>query len=258
MLWVNPAVGDIEPLADPTTGKAVKGYGPRAPIKLPSGKVTAAFHAGVDITNRVGTPVRAAGDGFVVHAGWAGTGLTVGRSGKAVLIAHKDGTGTYYGHLDSLDVRVGQQVSAGQRIGGMGATGNVTGPHLHFEKRSSARYTSTVDPLVWAAGVGLTLGADPQPQEDDMALTPEQETQLAAIGETRKLVAWIAQVLGHGEKATPLWHANRKLDLVLAELAKAPAVGGDVDEEAIARAVVDSLDQKLARAVLAELKKALP
>lgn len=258
MRWVNPAVGDIEPLVDPGSGKAVKGYGPRVPIKLPGGKFTAAFHAGVDISNVTGTPVRAAGDGFVVHAGWAGTGLTVGRSGKAVVIAHKDGTATYYGHLDTLEVRPGQRVTAGQRIGRMGATGNVTGPHLHFEKRPNARSTTTQDPLAWARTQGVELGKDPADQEEDEMLTPEQAKQLAAIGPIKAKVDWLAEIMGLGEKATPLWHANRKLDLILAELAKAPAAGGDVDEEAIARAVVDSLDESLARAVLAELKKVLP
>jgi murein DD-endopeptidase MepM/ murein hydrolase activator NlpD len=63
----------------------------------------------------------------------AGTAVVVGRSGKGIVVRNADREAQYYGHLNSISVAVGQPVAQGQLIGYSGATGNVTGPHLHFE-----------------------------------------------------------------------------------------------------------------------------
>jgi Peptidase family M23/Putative peptidoglycan binding domain len=163
MTWVNPAVGNATPLFN-DKGMAVKGYGPRDPIKLPNkGITTYPFHAGVDISGPVGTPVRAVDTGVVVYAGWAGAGITTGRSGKAIVLRHTDGAATYYGHLDVTLVSLGQTVPRGRTIGEMGKTGNVTGPHLHFEVRPKWSSLATVDPVAWARDEGVELGRNEYP-----------------------------------------------------------------------------------------------
>jgi murein DD-endopeptidase MepM/ murein hydrolase activator NlpD len=86
-----------------------------------------AFHSGIDIATRTGTAVHAAQGGTVVYVGKrAGYGRTI-------ILEHRFGYRTLYGHLDSYDIRRGQTVSAGQIIGRVGNTGRSTGPHLHFE-----------------------------------------------------------------------------------------------------------------------------
>ncbi len=85
------------------------------------------FHNGIDIVNGMGTPVRAAASGRVVHVD-----NQIGNYGRFVIIRHPDGFQTLYAHLDSFSVRNGQTISRGQQIGRMGNSGRSTGPHLHF------------------------------------------------------------------------------------------------------------------------------
>lgn len=94
-------------------------------------------HFGLDIAAREGTPVVAALDGKVKHAGPAGT------YGNLITLAHADGTETRYAHLSAITVKVGQHVAAGTPMGAVGTTGRSTGPHLHFEVRRDGR---PVDP----------------------------------------------------------------------------------------------------------------
>ena len=68
-----------------------------------------------------------------------------------------DGTYTQYGHLSSIGVSVGQAVTPGQQIGLSGATGNVTGPHLHFEARTSPEYGSDIDPVAYLRSHGVSV-----------------------------------------------------------------------------------------------------
>lgn len=112
-------------LSLPVTGRITSGFGPRFHPILRRYKL----HTGVDIAAPIGTPVYAAAEGVVVHAGW------LGAYGNAVIIDHGGGVSTLYGHLSSISVSPGQTVSQGELIGGVGSTGLSTGPHLHFEKR---------------------------------------------------------------------------------------------------------------------------
>ncbi len=134
--WANPALGRF-----PAGGH----YG------APRG---GASHAGQDVSNSVGTAVYAAAGGTVVRRSWGG-GLP-GRTGNALVISHGNNQYTYYGHLNAYRVGLNARVSAGQRIADMGATGNVTGPHLHFETHSG-RLGTTVNPVSFLAARGVDL-----------------------------------------------------------------------------------------------------
>ncbi|MFI6034119.1 M23 family metallopeptidase [Streptomyces sp. NPDC051315] len=100
-------------------------------------------HTGQDFAVPTGTPVYAVGPG-VVRATTCGDGF-----GRQVLVRHPDGYFTQYAHLSRIDVRKGQRVGPGRRLGLSGATGNVTGPHLHFEVRITPYMGSAVPPLEW-------------------------------------------------------------------------------------------------------------
>lgn len=86
-------------------------------------------HNGIDIANKVGTPIYAADSGTVVIA----QGGYNGGYGNTIVIDHGGGKRTRYGHASKLFVKVGDEVEKGENIAAMGSTGNSTGPHLHFE-----------------------------------------------------------------------------------------------------------------------------
>ena len=95
------------------------------------------FHPGIDLAAPAGTPILAATTGTITYAGWE-TGY-----GNYVCLQATPTLSTCYAHLAEIDIRLGQTVSAGQRLGAEGATGDATGPHLHFEVRINGQ---TVDP----------------------------------------------------------------------------------------------------------------
>lgn len=95
-------------------------------------------HPAIDFAASRGTPVIAPSDGLVVQAGWMG-GL-----GRAVRLRHNGGIETLYGHLSRIDVRRGERVSQGGRIGSVGSTGLATGSHLHYSMLKNGAY---VNPL---------------------------------------------------------------------------------------------------------------
>lgn len=85
------------------------------------------FHEGVDFPARIGTAIQASGDGTVVEAGWH-SGY-----GQCVKISHGYGYETWYAHMNKINVRQGEKVKKGQKIGEVGDTGLSTAPHLHYE-----------------------------------------------------------------------------------------------------------------------------
>ena len=85
------------------------------------------MHEGLDISNRVGTPILASANGIVSDVG-NDTAL-----GKVVVIFHGFGMATRYGHLNKVFVKKGQRVKRGEKIAEVGMTGKTTGPHLHYE-----------------------------------------------------------------------------------------------------------------------------
>lgn len=98
-------------------------------------------HNGIDYGAPTGTPVRTVGDGQVVFAG------RQGGYGNVVKVAHSNNRTTVYAHLSRIDVRQGERVEQGERIGAVGATGWATGPHLHFEFIVNGDH---IDPMVVA------------------------------------------------------------------------------------------------------------
>ena len=99
-------------------------------------------HTGVDFPVSSGTPVYAIGDGQVVDTGRNRA------YGNFVEIYHGNNIYSFYAHASSVTVSVGQFVNQGQQVMYSGATGNVTGPHLHFEIRSPGpRYADCVNPM---------------------------------------------------------------------------------------------------------------
>src|ERR1035437_1975435 len=107
-------------------------------------------HQGLDYAAATGTPVSAAGDGTVLYAGRRG------QYGNLIIIRHRNGYKTYYGHLAKIDkgVRTGVQVDQGRIIGYVGATGLATGPHLHYEMRINDR---PVNPMSLKIPRGATI-----------------------------------------------------------------------------------------------------
>jgi murein DD-endopeptidase MepM/ murein hydrolase activator NlpD len=85
------------------------------------------MHEGIDISNRIGTPIISPADGLVTNIGreWG--------FGKILVMSHGFGFTTRYGHLNRIEVKIGQKVKRGQKIAEIGNTGRSTGPHLHYE-----------------------------------------------------------------------------------------------------------------------------
>jgi murein DD-endopeptidase MepM/ murein hydrolase activator NlpD len=110
------------------------------------------YHTGVDFSIPTGTSLKAVGAGTVVSAGWGGA------YGNQVVVKLADGYYAQYAHLSSISVSNGQSVTAGQQLGLSGATGNVTGPHLHFEIRTTPDYGSDVDPVAYLRSKGVAVG----------------------------------------------------------------------------------------------------
>ena len=123
----------------PAEGNFTSGFAPR----------WGTFHKGIDIANAIGTPIVAVSDGEVIDAGPAGG------FGNWVRLRHEDGTITVYGHMETIDVSVGQKIHAGQKIAGMGSRGFSTGSHLHFEVHPAGG--DAIDPVPWLAARGITL-----------------------------------------------------------------------------------------------------
>ncbi|MFJ4948219.1 peptidoglycan DD-metalloendopeptidase family protein [Streptomyces sp. NPDC088760] len=110
------------------------------------------YHTGVDFVVPTGTPLKAVAAGTVVSAGWGGA------YGNQVVLKLNDGHYAQYAHLSQLSVSAGQTVTAGQQVGLSGATGNVTGPHLHFEIRTTPDYGSDLDPVAYLRAHGVPVG----------------------------------------------------------------------------------------------------
>ena len=163
-----------------TNGKAV--------LPLEQYRLTARFgdvgerwktaHTGLDFAAPTGTPIRAITDGIITHA------ATQGPYGLLTVLTAPDGTTSYCAHQSSITVTTGQRVTAGTVIGTVGATGNVTGAHLHLEIRIGGIPT---DPQTWLRQQGLTPGPPPaagctshsrsSPSNSDAAPRPSPRNQ---------------------------------------------------------------------------------
>jgi murein DD-endopeptidase MepM/ murein hydrolase activator NlpD len=105
------------------------------------------YHTGLDFAAPTGTLIKAVHSGTITEAGWAGS------YGYRTILTLDDGTQLWFCHQSSISVSVGQKVSTGDVIGRVGATGNVTGPHLHLEVHPDGG--SAIDPMAWLQSKGL-------------------------------------------------------------------------------------------------------
>ena len=128
--WVRPVSAGIN-----------SAYGPR----------WGGWHPGVDFAAHYGAPIHVVADGTVIGAGYLSG---EGGYGQIVLVRHKGGFVTAYAHMSKVLVHSGERVHAGETLGKVGATGHVTGPHLHFEVRVGGR---KVNPVPWLRRHGVRV-----------------------------------------------------------------------------------------------------
>ncbi|MGP2438954.1 LysM peptidoglycan-binding domain-containing M23 family metallopeptidase [Streptomyces sp. JW3] len=145
-----------QPAADTSTAATgfvapVDGATEGTPYHQSGSMWSSGYHTGTDFVVPTGTSVKAVGAGTVVTAGWGGA------YGNQVVIKLADGHYAQYAHLSALSVSSGDAVTAGQQLGLSGATGNVTGPHLHFEIRTTPDYGSDIDPLAYLRSQGVSV-----------------------------------------------------------------------------------------------------
>lgn len=105
-------------------------------------------HTGLDFAAPEGSPIHAVMDGTVTSSGYDGA------YGNKTVLTLRNGTELWFCHQSAVTVAVGQEVAAGDLLGYVGSTGNVTGPHLHLEVRPGGG--SPTDPVEWLRAEGLT------------------------------------------------------------------------------------------------------
>lgn len=113
-------------------------------------------HSGQDYAVPIGTPVHAVHTGTVVKAGGNGAGDGPAY-GNAIVIKHSNGKYSQYAHLSKVQVHIGEQVKTGEQIALSGNTGNTTGPHVHFEIRTTPNYGSAINPVTFLHSVGVKV-----------------------------------------------------------------------------------------------------
>ncbi|MEB3963096.1 M23 family metallopeptidase [Streptomyces kunmingensis] len=134
----------------------VKDYKLSAGYAQGGGMWASGKHSGQDYAVPIGTNVMAVHGGTVVKTGGNGAGDGPAY-GNAVVIKHGNGTYSQYAHLSRVDVKVGQTVSTGQHIAKSGNTGNSSGPHVHFEIRTTPNYGSAVNPVSFMHSKGVKV-----------------------------------------------------------------------------------------------------
>lgn len=124
-------------------------------------KYTSGFHTGIDYGCPLETEVLASADGEVMFAGWDSTGY-----GLCIIVKHTSNRSTLYAHLKKVHVTKGEQIKQSRVIGLSGSSGNSTGPHLHFEARTTWNdWTSHFDPMLLPM-ISIDDSIKPQPVPD--------------------------------------------------------------------------------------------
>jgi murein DD-endopeptidase MepM/ murein hydrolase activator NlpD len=141
-----PAPGSAVKPASAVTARWVR---PNAgPLGSPFGRRWGSMHSGIDLAGSYGSAILAASAGVVLYAG------PEQGYGRLVRIQEPDGTQTWYGHMSKYLVKAGDHVQAGQLIARVGAAGDATGPHLHFEVHVGGR---AVDPVPFLREHGVRI-----------------------------------------------------------------------------------------------------
>jgi septal ring factor EnvC (AmiA/AmiB activator) len=122
----------------PVNGPILRGFGQVIDEEFR----TKTFYKGVDFGGEAGVPVRAVAAGEVRFAGW------FRGYGKIVILDHSEQYFTISGHLESIEVEVGDEVASGEMLGSVGETGSLSGPRLYFEIREGSE---ALDPVSWFA-----------------------------------------------------------------------------------------------------------
>ena len=151
IIVMGAVAGGGDPAAVTAAGGEVTVQPVRGRITSTAGPRWGSTHYGLDIANRIGTPIFAVADGVVEKSGPAnGFGLWV-------VVRHPDGSRSVYGHINQAFVAAGERVAAGDRIAEVGNRGQSTGPHLHLEIRQGSVSGEKVDPVGWLRARGLEL-----------------------------------------------------------------------------------------------------
>jgi murein DD-endopeptidase MepM/ murein hydrolase activator NlpD len=169
-LPTTPAPVDTMPRAHPNTTRVSRNYNRTSLLRpgqtvpglwvLPNtGPYTSCFcarwgtfHYGIDLAGPLGSPILAVGDGTVLEAGPA-EGF-----GNWVVVQHANGDVSIYGHMKYFFVHKGEKVTAGEKIALVGAEGEATGPHLHFEVHQGGLNGPKIDPIPWLKARGIIIG----------------------------------------------------------------------------------------------------
>jgi murein DD-endopeptidase MepM/ murein hydrolase activator NlpD len=182
-LGLNPTTSSDQDWMWPTRGIFISGYGWR------EGKM----HYGIDVANKVGTPIVAAKSGRVVFSGWRDANF-----GYVVTLSHSDGTLSLYAHNSRLMVQRGEDVEQGSLISLMGSSGKSKDSHLHFEIHPPGSVAA--NPLQFLPGRTQPLRPDPAPLISEMprtaplqSLPAVEESAVVRFGDT---VLKIAQRYG--------------------------------------------------------------
>ena len=195
-------------------------------------------HGGVDFAAPTGTPVVAAWSGVVTGTSWGssfGIQVVIDQDG---LPGGRPGLWAVYAHLSRSNVKAGQRVRAGQKIGEVGATGNATGAHLHYEVQPQGdwRCSAGVNPEPWLAATPTSAPAPapspapaPAPEEDhDMRIitSPKRGSALYGAGYFKVLTDEAYRVLvGQGIPAKK--GNDREFDLVKAAVLQGASAADD-------------------------------
>ena len=138
-------------------------------------KITSPCHTGIDFATPIGTEILASADGNVMFSGWDQTGY-----GFCAILRHDDGRATLYAHLKYTNVSFNEKVRQGDVIGISGDSGNVTGPHLHFEARKDWKDPkSHMDPMDLPLISAADIVSGSAGEGDKQSLLPEGVYQVA-------------------------------------------------------------------------------
>ncbi|AJC53962.1 peptidoglycan DD-metalloendopeptidase family protein [Streptomyces sp. 769] len=190
------------PRISPVEGCSItEAYGVPGPWK-------AGHHTGVDYDCAQGTKVHSVQNGKVVDINDQGSAY-----GLHVVIQGSDGTFTLYAHLSRIDVGVGQPVKQGDQIGLSGQTGNASGPHLHFEVRTTNHYGADTDPLAYLNSLTTVRSTEPRqhtvqpapksPAVDDGTPKGYAKSQLAKYGWSQSEFSALNQIWEHESSWDP-------------------------------------------------------
>jgi murein DD-endopeptidase MepM/ murein hydrolase activator NlpD len=180
-------------IVQPVTGVVTSSFGTRSPPKTNQGEGSTQ-HRGTDFAGAIGDPIYAALGGTVVFAG------PRGGYGNLLIIQHVEGTTTRYAHCDTILVAVGDVVTAGQEVATVGATGNVSGPHLHFEVRTatgvavnpelflSGATVADIDAIwssVWPQGAQVKAGVGRRPRQKAQTQVKYYDVPVLPVSDAR-------------------------------------------------------------------------